>query len=50
MHIWTEDRNMAGKTPSPSWPHRIVEENEEEIILVPYGCTTLRISEFPVTN
>jgi uncharacterized protein len=50
MPIWTEDRNMAGKTPSPSWPYRIVEENEEEIILIPYGCTTLRISEFPVCN
>ncbi|WP_319481834.1 beta-L-arabinofuranosidase domain-containing protein [uncultured Draconibacterium sp.] len=50
MPIWTEDRNMAGKTPSPSWPYRIVEDNEEEIILIPYGCTTLRISEFPVCN
>lgn len=50
MPIWTEDRNMAGKTPSPAWPYRIVEENEDEIILIPYGCTTLRISEFPVCN
>ncbi|WP_297093828.1 beta-L-arabinofuranosidase domain-containing protein [uncultured Draconibacterium sp.] len=50
LPIWTEDRNMAGKTPSPSWPYRIVEENEEEITLIPYGCTTLRISEFPVSE
>ena len=48
MPIWTENRNMAGKTPSPAWPYRIVEENEEEITLIPYGCTTLRIAQFPV--
>ncbi|MFV0591722.1 MAG: beta-L-arabinofuranosidase domain-containing protein [Draconibacterium sp.] len=48
MPMWTEDRNMAGKIPSPSWPYRIVEENEEEITLIPYGCTTLRIAQFPV--
>ncbi|MCK3682864.1 beta-L-arabinofuranosidase domain-containing protein [Maribellus sp. YY47] len=48
MPIWTENRNMAGKTPSPAWPYRIVEDNEEEITLIPYGCTTLRIAQFPV--
>lgn len=50
MPIWTEYRNMAGKTPSPAWPWRKVADNEEEITLIPYGCTTLRIAQFPVYN
>ena len=48
MPIWNENRNMAGKTPSPSSSYRIVEDNEEEITLIPYGCTTLRIAQFPI--
>jgi hypothetical protein len=44
---WKEYNGMAGPIPwgasySPS------NEKSEEIILIPYGCTTLRISEFPV--
>jgi hypothetical protein len=23
---------------------------EEEVVLIPYGCSTLRISQFPVVN
>jgi len=48
MPIWTMDRGSAGKIPSPSWPARAAEKQEEEIRLIPYGCTTLRISQFPV--
>ena len=47
LPIWQIERGSAGKLPSSSWPARTVEEQEEEITLIPYGCTTLRISEFP---
>ena len=48
MPMWGIERSSAGKIPSPSWPPRPTEKKEDEIILIPYGCTTLRISEFPV--
>ncbi len=46
LPIWILERNSAGKLPSPSWPGRTIEKLDEEITLIPYGCTTLRISEF----
>jgi hypothetical protein len=43
---WKEEKGSAGAIP---WRPRLVgDRHEEEIVLIPYGCTTLRISQFPV--
>jgi uncharacterized protein len=48
--VWKMQRNSAGKIPSPaSRPEgRKTEDFIEQITLLPYGCTSLRISQFPV--
>jgi DUF1680 family protein len=44
---WQIENNSAGKIPAMAWRSRELEKKTEEIILIPYGCTTLRISQFP---
>ncbi len=47
---WTLYNGMAGPIPySRMYGNPVIrDKNEETVRLIPYGCTTLRISEFPV--
>jgi hypothetical protein len=49
MEEWTMYEGSAGPLPFSTQYQATVGE-VEEIVLVPYGCTTLRITEFPITN
>ncbi len=50
IESWQLYNNSAGPLPSSVWPPRKEFLPLEEITLVPYGCSALRISEFPVTQ
>ena len=47
--FWHEYNGSAGPMPFSTLYQGTFPE-EEDIVLIPYGCTTLRITEFPVTN
>ena len=47
---WTLYRSMAGPLPHSLPLKHLQKEAAEEITLIPYGCTTLRITEFPVVR
>ena len=44
---WTLGRGSTGKLPANA-KDLFVDEKVENVTLIPYGCTTLRISEFPM--
>lgn len=49
MPEWQLYNEMAGPLPySVIYNEGVTRQKEEEITLIPYGCTELRISEFPV--
>jgi hypothetical protein len=47
---WILHRQMAGPLPHSLPLKHLLDDPPREITLIPYGCTTLRITEFPVVR
>ncbi|MEN8227900.1 MAG: beta-L-arabinofuranosidase domain-containing protein [Bacteroidota bacterium] len=47
---WTLYREMAGPLPHSLPLKHLLDRVPDEITLIPYGCSTLRITEFPVVR
>jgi hypothetical protein len=47
---WQLYNHMAGPLPHSRPPNHLEKSPTEEITLIPYGCTKLRITEFPVVK
>ncbi len=47
---WTLHRGMAGPLPHSLPLKHLLRDSPEDIVLIPYGCSTLRITEFPVVR
>ncbi len=48
--FWEKTMNSTGKIPFPSYPYNNLGTPLETLTLIPYGCTTLRIAQFPVVD
>jgi len=47
---WGMSQNSTAKIPYPAHPHVELGTPLEDLVLIPYGCTTLRIAQFPVID
>lgn len=47
---WGLYENSAGKIPNSNESYRDEDTSFEDIVLIPYGCSTMRIAEFPVID